>query len=362
MKIAIVHDYLNQYGGAERCLEQLHALFPSAPIYTLMYDKKVLPQYAAWDIRVSSLQRLPGMKRHYRYYIPFFPWLVKSLKVKDYDIVLSVSHAWVKAVKTYNAHHICYCLTPIRYAWDLYEDYKEHEYIPRAARLLLPFFAAWLRMWDKRQAERIDTFVAISTAVKERIKKYYGKESTIIYPPVDTDFFHPLYDNPREDFFVVVSRLKAYKRIDLIVDVCTQLKYPLKVVGSGPQLEKLKKRAGDNVEFLTGLTDEEVRGYYQRARAFIFAGHEDFGIVMGEAQACGTPVIAYGRGGALDLVSDGKTGLFFYEQTHSALRQAIETFNRMYFNDKEIREHALSFDRKHFKEKIQKLVDSLIED
>ena len=357
MKIAIVHDYLNQLGGAERCLEVLHEMFPAAPIFTLVYDKNILPQYRKWDIRPSFLQHCPGAKQKYRYYLPFFPLVVKTFDLKGYDVILSVSHAWVKGIRKNGGVQICYCLTPVRYTWDLFEEYMTHEYIPVLVRKGLPFLAWCLRKWDKHEAQKVDHFLSISTTIKNRIKKYYVRESHIVYPPVTTDFYCVDKNIKREDFYLVVSRLKAYKRIDLIIDAFNALGYPLKVVGTGPEVKKLMQQANENIHFFTDLQDDDVRSFYRRAKGFVYAGLEDFGIVMAEAQSCGLPVIAFGEGGAKDIVKDGTSGVLFKEQTIPSLIQAIKRFESMSFDLNAVRNESLRFDAAVFKKNIKMFIE-----
>ncbi|MBU1863689.1 MAG: glycosyltransferase [Candidatus Omnitrophica bacterium] len=356
LKIALVHDYLNQFGGAERCLEALHELFPQAPIFTLVYDKRALPAYESWDIRPSLLQYAPGAKQHYQYYLWSFPLVVKTFDVQDFDIIISISHAWVKGIRTNTRPHISYCLTPIRYAWDLYEEYATHEYIPAVVRKCLPLIAKCLRTWDKKQAQGVDQFIAVSETVAKRIANYYGRTAEVIYPPVDTGFYCINKEVQREDFYITVSRLKAYKRIDLVIETFNRLGYPLKVIGSGPELKRLQKRAKGNVSFLTHLNHNEVLNYYQKAKGFVFAGVEDFGLVMAEAQATGLPVIAYGKGGATEIVEDGISGVLVPHQTAEDFVEAIQRFEAMTFVVEKVRAASYRFDRTQFKNKISNFV------
>lgn len=361
VKIAIVHDYLNQFGGAERCLEELHQVFPDAPVYTLIYDKHALPQYSDWDIRQSWLRFVPGAAGLYRFFVPLFPFLVRTFDLKEFDIILSVSHAWVKGIKKGKAKHLCYCLTPVRYAWDLYDEYVKREYIPFFAKPFLPVLAACLRFWDKRAAGKVDKFITISEAIRERVQNYYGMDSEIIYPPVDVDYYTPSEKDERGDHYLTVSRLKPYKRIDLIVEAFTKSGRELHVVGDGPDLARLKKNAGRNIKFLTGLTDREVREEYRSARGFIYAGLEDFGIVMAEAQAAGLPVIAFAKGGALDIIKEDESGVFFKEQTVASLLDALSRFEQKLFSCENVRAASLRFDKMKFRQKIKSEVECLKE-
>ena len=357
MKIAIVHDYLNQYGGAERVLEVFHRLFPQAPIFTLVYDKKVLPQYHDWDIRPSFLQRVPFARRRYRNFMFLFPLAMRLLKLKEFDVVFTITHAWGKGVKLRRTScHICFCLTPIRYFWDLYEDYKNFRYLNPLLRMALPLFVRPIRGWDVRSAQRVDHFVAISKVVSERIKKFYDRDSTVIYPSVDTSFFKPS-GQKSGDYFLTVSRLKEYKRIDIIIEAFNYLGLPLKIIGTGELMERLKRIARDNIEFVGSVSDNRLLSYYQSCRALVFAGYEDFGLVPLEAQACAKPVIAFAKGGLLETVVEGETGVFFKEQTPSSLIEAIKGFEKVNFDPKRIRDNALRFDRRIFEEKIKGYID-----
>jgi glycosyltransferase involved in cell wall biosynthesis len=356
LRIAIVHDYLNQYGGAERCLEIFHELFPQAPIYTLVYKEAALPQYKDWDIRPSFLQACPFIKDHYKYYFPVFPFAVKTFDFSEFDVVLSISHAWVKGISKRRSRHICYCLTPVRYAWDLYDDYIKHEYIPFYFKILMPFLARCLRAWDRHHAKKVDHFIAISHAVQERINTFYERQADVIYPPSDTKFYTIDPSVEREDFYLTVSRLKAYKRIDLIIEAFNSMKKKLVVVGNGSELASLKARAGETISFETALSDEEVRAYYRRARGFLFAGIEDFGLVNVEAQACGLPVIAYGVAGAREVVLDGLSGVLYHDHSATGIVEAVQRFESRSFDPYKVRECALKFDNDVFKAKIRAFI------
>jgi len=360
LKIAIVHDYLNQYGGAERCLEVFHDMFPSAPIYTLVYKEEALPQYKEWDIRPCFLQKFPFIQQHYKYYFPLFPFAVSTFDLKEFDLVLTISHAWVKGIRKKRAKHICYCLTPVRYAWDLYEDYLKHEYVPSVFKLMMPMLAWCLRTWDTCQAKKVDKFISISETVRTRVKKFYQCESGMIYPPANLDYYTIDRTVPREDFYVTVSRFKAYKRIDLIVEAFNVMKKPLVVIGSGTEYESLRQRAGDTIRFETTLNDDEVRDYYRRAKGFVFAGIEDFGLVNVEAQACGLPVIAVNKAGAGEVVVDGKSGVLFPEQTVESLVEGVKRFETLTFDPHVVRGCSLKFDTSEFKKQLIEFIEKNI--
>lgn len=344
----MVHDYLNQYGGAERVLEQLHAMYPTAPVYTSIYWPAALPEsYRRMDIRTTFMQRLPGVLRHHQRYVLAYPLAFESLELGNYDVVLSNSSAWCKGVLTPpETVHVCYCLTPMRWAWS-YRDYVEREQLGGAVRRVLPVAMHYLRLWDVISARRVDRFVAISRAVAARIRKYYRREAEIIYPPVAVERFLPR--RAPDDFFLIVARLVPYKRVDLAVEAFRRLGWPLKIVGDGRDRAALQARAGPNVEFLGRLPDAAVCDLMARCRAFLFPGLEDFGIAPVEAQAAGRPVIAFAGGGALDTVVDGITGVLFAPQTVDALMEAVRRCADLSFDPEVIRAHAERFSEAAFR-------------
>ena len=356
MRLAIVHDYLNQYGGAERVLESLHDLYPDAPIYTSIYDSDRMPDfYRGWDIRTSFMQRLPGVSAHHQMFLPCYPVAIESFELSGYDVILSNSSAWAKGVVTPpNAVHVCYCLTPMRWAWR-YGDYVERERLGRLPRLGLPAAMTALRIWDVTSAQRVDEFMAISRAVAARIRKYYRREATVVYPPVDTDRFATA--RPPGGYYLVVSRLIPYKRVDLAVEAFSRLGLPLKVAGDGRDRAALQARAGRNVEFLGHVSDAEVVELIRGCRAFVFPGEEDFGIAPVEAQAAGRPVVAFGAGGALDTVLDGETGVHFREQTAEGLIDAVRRLESLALDPDRIAAHARGFDAAVFREQITAFVE-----
>ncbi|MDI6869833.1 MAG: glycosyltransferase family 4 protein [Bacillota bacterium] len=360
MKVAIVHDWLANMGGAERVVWALHELYPEAPVFTLVHNPARLPEkFRELDVRTSFLQKIPGAKSKYQWLLPLMPVAIEQFDLAGYDVVISSSHACAKGVITRpEALHICYCHTPMRYAWEFYHQYLEQEQVGRLGRALIAPVMTNLRLWDYASAQRVDHFVANSRAVAARIRKHYRREATVIHPPVDTAQFAC---GPREDFFLVVSRLVGYKRIDLAVEAFRQLDLPLVIIGEGSQSGTLKKSAGPNITFLGRQPDEVVRDYFSRCRAFIFPGEEDFGLTPVEAQAAGRPVIAYGRGGVLDTVLPGETGILFSEQTPESLAAAVREFLQVEsrFSPERIRNHAEAFDRSAFKEKMAVLVNRL---
>jgi glycosyltransferase involved in cell wall biosynthesis len=358
MRIAITHDYLNQYGGAERVLDALHGLYPTAPIYTSIYDSARMPaSYNRRDIRTSFMQRLPGVAAHHQAYLPLYPIAFESFDLADYDVVLSNSSAWCKGVLVRpDAMHICYCLTPMRWAWR-YQDYVERERLGRLARAGLPAAMTALRIWDVTSSLRVDHFLAISREVAARIKKYYQRPSTVIYPPVETSRFQN--DQPAGDYYLVVSRLIPYKRVDLAVEAFNRLGMRLKIVGEGRDRTELASRARPNIEFLGRISDSEVVKLVQGCRAFVFPGQEDFGIAPVEAQAAGRPVVAFGAGGALDTVIDGETGVHFTQQTPEALEAAVRKLEALPIDSRRTAEHARKFDSSVFRRELAAFVDGV---
>ncbi|MBW3631123.1 MAG: glycosyltransferase [Gemmatimonadetes bacterium] len=354
MRVAIVHDWLNQSGGAERVLAAIHRLYPTASVFPIVYDAERAPaEMRAWDIRPSFLQRIPLARRKHQMFLPLMPLAVEQMDLGEFDLVISTSSACAKgAIPRPGATHVCYCHTPCRYIWDHYHEYTRGL---RFRSLIAPV-AHWLRMWDQLSAARVDHFVTNSHWVASRIRSYYRRDSEVIYPPVDVDRFVPSTRAP-EDFYLVVSRFVTYKRIDLAIEAANRLGRRLVVVGDGPNRRRLQAQAGPTVEFLGWRSDEEVASLYARCRAFIFPGWEDFGIAPVEAQAAGRPVIAYGRGGALETVVDGVTGVCFPEQTVDSLIAAIERFERLELDPAQCRSQAERFDTREFERRFKAAVD-----
>jgi glycosyltransferase involved in cell wall biosynthesis len=358
MRVAIATDWLNSFGGAERVLIELHRLFPDAPVYTSVHYPAGLPDnMQGWDVRTSFLQRLPIARRKHQIFLPLMPLAFEQFDLREYDLVISTSSACAKGVITRaNALHLCYCFTPCRYIWDLYHEYT-HDMRGRA--LFAPV-AHWLRLWDRVSADRVDHFVAISREVAGRIQKHYRRESEVIYPPVDVDRIRP-NGKPAEDFYLVVSRLVGYKRIDLAVEAANRLGRRLIVVGNGPARRDLEALAGPTVEFLGQLSDEEVANLLARCRGFLFPGLEDFGIAPVEAQAAGRPVVAYGRGGAAETVVDGVTGVLFHEQTVDGLVAGIRDFEAHRIDPAVCRRNAERFSAGLFREQVRLAVQTQLE-
>jgi len=356
MKVAIAADWMSNVGGGGRVLTHLHSLFPQAPIYTTIVDRERLPAHIReWEIRPSFLQSVPFAKRRYQAFLPLMPMAFEQFDLRDYDLVISASSACAKGVIVApGALHLCYCYTPCRYIWDLYHDYT------RGLRLkpVAAYVAHRLRLWDRVSADRVDHFVAISREVAGRIRRHYRRDAEVIYPPVDVERFTPTGAEP-EDFYLVVSRLVPYKRIDLAIQAANRLGRRLVVVGDGPDRRSLERLAGPTIELRGHLSDEEVSDLMARCRALLFPGVEDFGIAPLEAQAAGRPVIAFGQGAALETVIPGSTGLFFGEQTAGSLANAIEASEGMTFDWRECRRNAERFGAHEFRKRIAETVERL---
>lgn len=360
MKTALVHHWLVAQRGGERLFDALLELFPDADVFTLVYDAEAAsPALRQRRVRTSFLQRMPRATRWYPFYLPLFPRATESLDLADYDLIVSSDAATLKGVRARpGAVHICYCHTPMRYVWSGYETYRRSA--GPLGRLFLPAFAERLRRWDFEAAQRVTHFVANSWNVAERIRRYYYRESTVIYPPVDTEFFAP--DTRGEqigDYFLAASQLVPYKRIDLIVEAFNRCGLPLVVIGEGSEQTRLARSAKSNLRLLGPQPAAVLRTYMQAARAFVFAGEEDFGIVMAEALACGTPVIAFGRGGATEIVEHGRTGILFQEQTADSLIAALRKSETLAFPRTLLRDAALRFARGRFLREFTGLVDHL---
>lgn len=367
-RVAIVHDWLVVNGGAEKVLEALASAFPQAEIFTLVnfMPAGVAPWLSQHTVHTSCLQRMPLARRYYRHYLPLMPYAVEQLDLRSFDLVISSSHAVAKGVITHpGQRHVCYCHTPMRYAWDMKEAYLQD------AGFRLPLVETYvrhtlkrLRQWDFFTAAQVDTFIANSHNVARRIAKYYRREAEVLYPPVDTDAFM-LHDAPRDDYYLAASRLVPYKRLDVIIQAFAQdpAKRRLKVVGEGPELKRLSRlaRDHDNIELLGYLTGEALQPLMQHARGFVFAADEDFGIFPLEAQACGTPVIAYGSGGALETVKglehgEAATGVHFTQQTPASLQHAIGVFEQHTFSPLACRVQAERFSHQCFLQRLEALL------
>lgn len=368
-RVVIVADWLTNMGGAEKVVLAMHEAFPDAPIYTSTFTPESMPAFRKLDVRTTYLQNMPKPLRKLH---KFFPMLrvkaFQKLDLSEFDIILSCSGAEAKQVqKTRDGQiHICYCLTPVRYYWSHYEEYRRDPGFGKLnylIRLLMPLMVPSLKKADYEAAKKIDVFIAISSEVQQRIKKYYGKSSTIIYPPTDVNRFTPA--QTKNDYYVALGRQVPYKRIDLAVSAATKLGINLQVYGNGSEHQKLVRMAGPRVRFFTDrfgdASDESVTEALNNARGFIFPTEEDFGIVQVEALAAGTPVIAYGKGGALDIIKDGESGVFFNDQTVSSVMDAIRRAEKINFSPGLLHQRAKRFDKVLFITKIRKIVSDQID-
>jgi len=359
-KVAIVHDWLPLYGGAERVLEQILNVYPEADLFSMV---DFIPAGERGFLRnkqvtTSFVQRLPWAKARYRSYLPLMPLAVEQFDLAGYDLVISSSYAVAKGVITGPEQlHICYCHSPIRYAWDLEREYLRTAGLDRGIRgMLARALLHYIRIWDVRTVNGVDHFISNSRFVGGRIRKFYARSSTVIHPPVDTDRFRPVAE--RGDYYLTASRFVPYKKIDLIVEAFARMPgRELVVVGDGPDFAKIKSLAGDNVKLVGALSHSKLVDLMQRARAFVFAAREDFGIVPVEAQACGTPVLAFGQGGVTESVIDGETGLFFEEQTPESIVAAVEEFEEMEFDPEVIRRNAQRFAPARFRKEFSEFVE-----
>jgi len=351
MKVALVYDRVNKWGGAERVLLALHELFPDAPLFTSVHHPKTSSWANVFAIKPSFLQNIPFAASRHEFLPLFMPVAFESFSFDAYDLVISVTSEAAKGIITKpGTVHICYCLTPTRYLWSGYETYFSNKLL----KFLTQPFVTALRKWDKAAAHRPDKIIAISDEVRKRVKKYYGREAVVVYPPVMLPLTKAQQVEKKQtgDYFLIVSRLSRftkYKRIDLAIEAFNELKLPLKIIGEGSWKKKLKSKAGQNIEFLGKVSDEELSTYYQNSKALIFPGIEDFGLTMVESQQFGKPVIAFRGGGALEIIKEGKTGLFFDTQTKKALVKAVLYFQKNTFDPKVAQKQAEQFSKAEFK-------------
>jgi lipopolysaccharide/colanic/teichoic acid biosynthesis glycosyltransferase/glycosyltransferase involved in cell wall biosynthesis len=355
-----VHDWLTGMRGGERVLEELCGLFPHATLFTLFHARgSVTSRIEAMPIRTSFLDRLPGAARHYRYMLPLYPWAVSRFDLRGFDVILSNSHAAAKGIrKPPGSIHICYCLTPMRYIWDMQEEYFHYSDPLGLRRAALKALTMPLRAWDIATAARVDQFIADSRHVQDRISRCYGRSAELIYPPVETNFFTPSQDadgNP--GFYLIVSALVPYKRLDLAIDAFNELGRSLIVVGSGPDLQLLRRRALSNIQFRGFVSKDELRTLYRQCQALVIPGREDFGLASLEAQACGRPAVAYGAGGSLESVIDQVTGVLFRRPTTEALVDAVRRLERIRFNPGELRANAERFSAERFRQSMLAIVE-----
>lgn len=362
MKVAIVHDFLLKLGGAERVLKALADMFPKAPIFTLLYDEaavgKVFPKER---VKCSFLQSYPKfLRKRYRYLTYKMPRAIEEFDLEGFDLVISsssaFSHGVITALKT---KHICYCHSPMRYAWDYANEYKKENNLFGLKGLLYSYLIKPLREWDKASSDRADRYLANSQNVQKRLKKYYHLESEVVYPPVETDKFRAKKEHA--NYFLIVSTLTPYKKIDLAVQLFNKIGRRLVIIGDGPARKYLENIAGDNIDFLGFKSDATVKEYLENCRALIFPGEEDFGIVPVEAMSCGKPVLAYGKGGAVESVISGKTGEFFFEPTVESMEDGLARllYNEQFYKPVAIRQHALQFSKEEFEKKIRSAIKFL---
>lgn len=361
MKIALLHDYLVQYGGAERVLEKLLEIYPNAPLYTLIYRPASFPpalqkQLNKRRIIVSSLQKFPLAKTHHRLYPLLMPYAIEQFDFNNYDLVLSDTTGFSKGIITRpQTLHVSYCHTPLRYAWDNSQRYIADYRYPSLLKPFIKWGIHYLRIWDRQAAERVDYFIANSHFVKKRIQKYYHREAKVIYPPIEVRKLK-IAKRPK-NYFLLVNRLLPYKKTEIAIRAFNKLKLPLVIVGRGPQEKYLKKIASNNIKFIGNVYADDLRRLYKSCQALIFPQEEDFGIAPVEVMASGRPIIAYRGGGALETVENGVSGLFFNKQTPESLVEAIEKFQKTKFSPQEIRNSVLRFDERFFKKQIKEFVE-----
>ena len=359
-RIALVHDWLTGMRGGERALEVLCERFPNAELFTLVHvPGSVTPVIERRPIHTSFVQHLPAVAKLYRHYLPLFPTAVERFRFDDFDTVISISHCCVKSVITpETTRHLCYCLTPMRYAWDQFDAYFGPERIGSLGSAVMRPVMARMARWDRETADRADRYVAISHYVAGRIGRYYNREASVVYPPVNTDFFRP-DQIAAEGFALVVSALVPYKRIAVAIDACARAKVPIKIAGDGPERATLERHAAGRAEFLGRRSDEEIRDLYRRASVVLLPGEEDFGIVPLEAQASGRPVVALGRGGALETVIPGETGVLVDDLSSEAFADGVSSALTRSFDAGSIRRHAERFGRERFGNEMEDLVKDL---
>lgn len=356
LRIAIVCDWLTSAGGAEKVILGLHHLFPNAPIYTSLYDPQKVKGFENAQVHTSWLQKIPKATKYYQFFLKQFPGVFENMDLDDYDIVISSSHSCAKGlVLKPETLHICYCHSPMRYAWENHQNYIKEYSVTGIVKKLAPFFIHKIRLWDRLSADRVDTFIANSRYIQNRIHKYYRRDSEVIYPFINPEKFT---SKPQKDYFLAVGRLTSYKKFDLLVDTFNDNGLKLKIAGTGNTLEKLRKEAKPNIEFLGYVPDAELKELFSSAKALLFPQCEDFGIIPLEAMASGCPVIAYAQGGALETVKDEQTGILFDSQTPDSINDAINRFELTRFDRDKIISHARNFSQEKFNEKFLTLLET----
>jgi glycosyltransferase involved in cell wall biosynthesis len=359
MKVALVYDRVNKWGGAERVLLALHKLFPDAPLYTAVYNKKKAAWAHVFTVHSSFLQSFPFAKSSHEYFAPFMPVAFESMLFGRFDLVISVTSEAAKGILTKpKTTHLCYCLTPTRYLWSGYNDYFPTQF----SKIVSKPAVSYLQAWDTVAAQRPDGYIAISREVASRIKTYYGRESDVVYPPVTLGIQNTSLSEKKltAGYFLVVSRLVSYKKIDIAIKACNELKLPLKIVGSGSEMPYLRSIAGKTIEFVGNLTDAQLVEYYKKSLALLFPGLEDFGLTIIEAQRFGKPVIAFKKGAAIETIIEGKTGCFFSEQSAKSLQSAIQSFLQQSYNPLDCIKNAERFSQEKFEEDFMKVIKKYI--
>jgi glycosyltransferase involved in cell wall biosynthesis len=359
-RVALVHDWLTGMRGGEKCLEVLCRRWPDAELYTLLHSQgRLSPDIERLNIKTSFLQRLPGVAHYYRFLLPAMPYAVESFRLANYDLVVSLSHCVAKGIRPpHGVPHVCYCFTPMRYLWHMRDAYfGQRRGLKAKGRDLL---LNWLQHWDRRTADRVTHFIAISKTVRERIRECYGRESVVIFPPVDTEFYTPAKVR-RDEYYLIVSAFAPYKRIDHAIQACNLLKRHLLIIGTGQDERRLKSLAGATIQFAGWQSNDVIRDHFRRCRALLFPGEEDFGIVPVESNACGTPVIAFGRGGAAETLTPS-TGLLYDSQTPEGLAEAIEQFERRMntFSPQACRQQAQRFRKQRFEDEMRAYLDQVL--
>lgn len=357
-EIALVHDYFIQMGGAEKVAEEMHAMFPGAPMFSTVDQREELPAgLQRSPVKTSWMRHLPINKRNHRHFFMLYPLAIESLDLSAYDLIISSTSGYAKGVrKKKGAVHVCYCHTPMRWVW-CYRSYAEREEFGPVKKAVLPLLLKGLKRWDLRAAKQPDFFIANSQVIADRIKQCYGREAVVIPPPIDVERFRP--DEPDEDFYLLLSRMIPYKRLDLAIEACRKLDRPLVVIGDGVGRRKLERLAGRNTRFLGRQPDAVVNRYAGRCRALIFPGEEDFGMVPLEVNASGRPVIAFRGGGAVETVIENQTGVFFNEQTPDSLAEAIENFESRRWDRGVLRRHAEKYDRPVFRSRLLEYLEKV---
>lgn len=362
MKKALINDWYYVNGGAEKVIHSLNSIWNDFDHYALIdflnEDDRAFILNGK-KVKTSFIQKLPTAKQNHRKFLQLFPIAIEQFDLSDYDLILSSSSAVAKGVKTRkNQLHICYCHSPMRYVWDLQEQYLHDAGLDKGLKgIYAKYVLNKIKKWDIANSKNVDFFIANSNYVAARIKRIYDRESTVIYPPVDVDFFQ--LEEQKQDYYFTASRLVAYKKVQLIVETFNELPHlKLIVAGDGPEFKKLKKLGKKNIEYVGFVDYEKLKNFMQKAKAFVFAAEEDFGIIPVEAQACGTPVIAFAKGGTLETVVENETGVFFEEQSTQKLKEAIYTFEKTEFNPKKIREHAIKFSKQRFENQMKDFVES----